>query len=541
MKPKQRTTISCLLLCISQFFFVMVSPGYCERNKNQGSSQTEMWPAQDVMMKGYAGDCIVYKKTSGKCVADVKTFNGFVDEHGTRPTYIPLDSVKALILEDLLQVKYFAEKARQLRYDTLPAMRLKMRREIRVRMNRFRNQEDLSDDQVRTLYKKYYASDFSSRKKVIIDLLGSSDSSYINSIYKVMVKAKSLPGVRTGAGDVDAIGKLKLPWRKIQIEDLPAEMRPIVDSLREGDISKPLKTPCGVFIARIYKVITVSEVPFDTVKYELLRLYGEREICFPKDSQTSEILRKYYDVHKDLFPTPDTINMKVWLVPGAIDTSGEKTKNALIARSHFKNVLSYEDCNNELVSLCREKCSKTPADFQGLQDTLHFTGMAITQENLPVQIRDNVTRAASSGGKTMLSNISTPFGFLYVKVLSVKKGQGVVPYERAKRTVLSRLSGQCANSVTEVQEKQFNDVYDYYLANAYEQNLLEIVDTAYFPTKMEINNAIMDGWIDTSAVSKLPQNDSLRLEKLRSAYRSKMFFKDYFAWRKSIGFLQPNP
>jgi hypothetical protein len=439
----------------------------------------------------------------------------------------------------MLRNSYFAEEAQRQGIDTLPEFKQKMKKEIRVRMNRFFNANELSMEQVHALYDQFYLTDFAPRKQVIVDIAGSTDSAFADSLYSIIRAVQQAYNAGGGAGSQglderdDFLRDLKIPWKKLMLKDLPDDLQSKLNRLPQSAFTRPIKTPFGFFIFYVFNVDSTSEVPFDTAKFELIRLYGMREIRLKETALSKEDLQKYYRKNKKLFQQPDSITLKVWLVPVAVDTAGDTKRNALIEKSRFGVKLRDEPFNVLIYSLVKKQNVRLSSDFTGIRDTAVFSGMTIDLDALPLQLRFNVRRAVEEGGRRFIQGIITPFGTMYAKVISLKTRNGFLSFEQVKETIADRIMKTGSSSVTAAQMKEFQVLREYYLGTMFIQMAMDAIPPA---SDVDLEIALKNGLLDTTSVKGMPENAPSRKTILRNEYRDMKLFEEFHSWYGTIGF-----
>jgi hypothetical protein len=247
---------------------------------------------------------------------------------------------------------------------------------------------------LREAYQKYYHEYFADRDSVLIQVLASSDSLYLDSIYLFLGKLsekRSRPDAKTIPG-----GDTALPWMTFNEKDLPVELVSPTDSFHVGQYSKPIGTRSGYFIVKLSKIIAIPGRPPEKAQAMCIYL-ATRDKYSSLDSVLTAKARRYYQAHPKEFLTPDTASYRFWLVP----------------RDKYRNIQEY----------AQDTARIRPMDKHGTD-----LPRAITQKMDAKTIPDSLR----------LHLVDTKFGQMLVKLTALKKGGIRIPFAKAKNGIVRK-------------------------------------------------------------------------------------------------------
>jgi hypothetical protein len=396
--------------------------------------------------------CIARDKSAQQCLLSVFQYDNWCDifiSHGFRRDD-GLDSARRIAIDLCLDNIYYLLQGKKWGLDTVSLILNEANSSAQNSIN------DLEEKRYRGLYEKFYQDYFAASNELVIQLFGSSDSLVADTIAKQLAK--------------EGIDRAKKTMKSgIPVSLLPYDILKNIDSLTPGR-TKTVKTVCGYFVVRVLdSTIAYPEIPFNGARQMLHQLALQENVT----SYDRKFLREYYDEHVDDFSMPDTLDLKVWLMPRKISDSNS-VKNRL---------------------LFSEKSSKT------IVDTARYKALVLTQWALPDSIRAALDKKDSlflTTGNAEIGN--TLFGTWYIKLLSVRKGRGYIPFSRIKWNTVSpkHLEGLDKKKTGDVRDSYFA----YFLAasaHSHEQQLVQP------PTVDDLIRVAQQDNIDTTGLNAVPE------------------------------------
>jgi hypothetical protein len=252
----------------------------------------------------------------------------------------------------------------------------------------------MDEASLREAYQNHYREYFAERDSVLIQVLASSDSVYMDSIHRFLgrqsekhsvLERNSIPGDGPAA-----------PWITFNEKDLPVELVASTDSFQVGQYSEPIRTPSGFFIVKLFKIIPIPSTPPEKAQAMCIYL-ATRDKYSSLDSVVAAKARKYYQGHPDEFLTPDTASYRFWLVP----------------RGKYRNIREYAE------------------------DTAHIKPMDKRGTDLPRALTKKMN-AKSIPDSLRFHLVDTEYGQMLVKLLALKKGGLKIPFAKAKNEIVKK-------------------------------------------------------------------------------------------------------
>jgi hypothetical protein len=247
---------------------------------------------------------------------------------------------------------------------------------------------------LREAYQKHYREYFAERDSVLIQVLASSDSVYLDSIHRSLggqSEKRSVPGKKPVPG-----GDSAAPWMTFSEKDLPVELVAPTDSFHVGQYSKPIRTSSGFFIVKLFKIIPIPGTPPEKAQTMCIYL-ATRDKYSNLDSVLAAKAGKYYREHPDEFLTPDTASYRFWLKP----------------RGKYRNIREYAE------------------------DTAHIRPMDARGTDLPRALTEKLS-AKPIPDSLRFHLVDTKFGQMLVKLLTLKKGGNKIPFAKAKSGIVKK-------------------------------------------------------------------------------------------------------
>ena len=248
------------------------------------------------------------------------------------------------------------------------------------------------DSVLRAVYRKHSRL-FEARTKSTYEILGSSDSAYVDSL------SRSLANPRTPLA-----GAEPLPWRIVPWNSFPSKARGMLASLRPEDTPLPWKSPFGHFLVRLRSRHAIPAVPYA----EAVPLLGALQMQ-PKglDARQEEQIVAYYAKNRSILTEPDTLLLKAWLKPGFKRKRGD----------FFRDV--------EL--RIRRKLP--------VGDTMDASPLRLPDSVLPAEARAWVAAHPRLAQDAFLGPLPSVFGTWYFRVLEVRQGKRSLTLEEARARI----------------------------------------------------------------------------------------------------------
>jgi hypothetical protein len=457
-----------------------------------------MWETAKVQIVADGNACIAYGLRSGKCEVTVDEFN----RHALTisfPKTVPLDSVRIRILDKALNVAYYAGKAEETGFVSDPGMQQTIAARMRASSGGG-NCAAISDSLLKSLYAQYYDSMFAERERVEVDLLGSTDSLYIDSLLSILSHSQAMDTAKGKKNSKrNRMASFNVPWMHLQIEELPEELARATDSLAVGAFTKQIATSYGYFILRIARVSVINKIPFEKARDQLFnlvcsgKLHGARKNA-EKDAQN------FYNLHKTRFRTPDTLLLRAWLLPGA-------------------SAAGYSGFYKEKIDSAIKK------------DTSWIKSRPVYSIALPKQVSGLIESWQDPVKKgSFLGPMVTPFGKWYFMVTDKKTGGKQQTFMQVKRNIISELASVpgALGDVPMTEREKF--ISRDMLAQAAWMNTMKNVPE---PAEEEVTKALKDGSL------VIPENlrtDDQQQTMLiaRNLYKEKIWRSAQDQWKHTI-------
>ncbi len=379
-----------------------------EETRRKRLESMKPWSVEKLALNIDRKLCLVSDTKKDECIITVADFNGYLAFQQI-PSNVTLKVARDMVLRKLLKKRYIVQLIED--SDIVFEKEFLEEQEKQVGNKLIRNLDtDRSEipgkERLKEVYDKYYDRFFRDRRTKKVGILGSTDSFYIDSIYRILRKFDADPeGIRATEKKRFI---LSLPMAVSVSDELPDSMFPFINNLRNQHYDM-FSTPFGFFICRIVSEKRHFETPIDEAVNELRYLIRE-EKARSKGKTDSARAIEYYRENNEQFLVPDTMVCRVWLVP-------------LIDTLSFKRM----DEKSRLQILVR--------------DTSSFNSKIIASYNLPSQVAVELSRIfrEMKGKKGVIGPISGPLGTWYFLVEKVISGNGKLPFESVRETILRDL------------------------------------------------------------------------------------------------------
>src|SRR5690606_3741729 len=122
-----------------------------------------------------------------------------------------------------------------------------------------------------TTYDRYYRELFKARMVATIGVVGSSDSGYIDSVFRVIKRWRLADSIAKMAGNKPP-EEPYIPWNVHPEKNLPRAITVHTDTLLSKEFTRPIKTNLGFFLARVQEIKLIKEVSFREAYAKLVYL-----------------------------------------------------------------------------------------------------------------------------------------------------------------------------------------------------------------------------------------------------------------------------
>ena len=292
------------------------------RNQDIMEKSRQMWPLESMRLLGAPDECLANLR--GECWATLEEYNAVLGEIRI-PRGLPLDTAKAEALREYLFQKQFAKNGSDRRgegnADSIVES-VKARKSRKEWHDRTEGMGRLVMDEaiLRATYDRNYRELFQPRLEAAVEVIGSSDSIYVNSAYRALARWEMEAAAARKEGRMPS-EEPALPWIPFKEADLPRELSARTDSLQPGGFTRPVNTRLGFFLARVRQIRRLREVSFEEAFPRLVFL-ATRDKFLRMDSVVAAKSLKYYNAHREEFRIPDTLELTAWLVPYRLDGKG---------------------------------------------------------------------------------------------------------------------------------------------------------------------------------------------------------------------------
>lgn len=459
-----------------------------------------MRKTSDVQLVADGSDCLAYNLETGSCEVTVDEFN----RHALTmsfPVNKPLDSARMVILDKALNVVYYSKKAEESGFVSDPGMRQAVATRMRIMSPSQGGGDAISDSMLKNLYAKYYDAMFAEREKIEIDVLGSTDSLFIDSLALLLSSPESNEtGQSKKTSRNGRIYNSTMPWTRLLRDELPTELALATDSLASGECTRRVSTPYGHFILRVAQITVIEKVSFEKAREKLFsmacsgKLPGARNVS-EKDA------RAFYATHSSRFRTPDTVSLRAWLLPDH-RTSGNHGFNASTIDSTLR------------------------------KDTSGVRSMKLRSIDLPELVQNMLASQQDSAAKgSYVGPISTPFGKWYFQVLATIPGGKQETFAQVKTKIMRELASIPAAfadiPMTEREKFLSKDM----VAHATWVGAIKNVPE---PSNEEVAKALKNGSLIIPENMLTDSNENLMLIA-KEIYKGLIVRSAQDAWKKNIG------
>jgi len=473
-----------------------------EKQEYNYKKKREYWSFKDLMINGEPDICIATEPDSGVCIIAVKDFNAAA-KLSNIPKYFPKDTANNQILKRILKDIYFERQAQLSGYTKEPDFNYNVskRMEMYKSANSFftLGRPVTDEESLWVTYAKYYDKLFCKKEDLSVDIIGSSDSVYIDSLYNWLYQTTKNDSIKTQKEHSAQIIS-KLPWQKSNWEYLPDELVVPTDSLNESGFTKPIKTLYGHFIARVDKITKIDEISFEEARWQLIYL-ATRDKWENQDSILEAKAYQIYEKNKSKYVTPDTLIIEAILLPYFDDST--------------KIILS----NNK--------------DIKSEFDAKHVKKLSFYSTSVPAEIKQIVEKeynAAKTLNK-LLGPIYTRYGAYYFKVKKAKSGRKQLPFRRAYNDIVYEIEKNIKRDSTVLQKEIDNYLMRKATVSIYIKDKLDINEIS----DNELLKLIENGKIDIPYSKNMSSSEKIYHAKIQyKNAKGKKIEQNINEWIKTI-------
>ncbi len=309
-------------------------------------------------------ECIAYEPTSESCLLSVDEYNRSLASQNFSlqnvgpnfPNLCDIEKEQTALLKILLDEKFLSN------YPLQPDAKDSLNKVFQVakeeRLKSFRKHQ--GDSALHILYRKYYASLFQSKEEKQYQVISSSDSILVDSLYK-FTTAK---------------------WDLLPQESLPSQLATASAKMSLGESKGPIHLPFGFAYLHFAQKKSTPNISFEAAVPMLISMQN-----VPKELEIlrEKVISDYYLAHRQEFLSPDTVQYRMWLLPNSHD------------KKHFAS----------------------PKNIQ--KDTTQIHSLVVQQFQLPEEIQEKLNLYRVHVGH-LLGPMRTFLGTWYFLPLNIRNG-----------------------------------------------------------------------------------------------------------------------
>lgn len=442
----------------------------------------QMWGVRDIQLGLAPSECVVWDTIDRRCALNVGEFNLQALTFSV-PTSIPMDTVRAQVVDKSLNIRYYAQKARASGWDQRPDVQQRISGVLNgfSELDRLRSATaDLSDSALRRLYEAH-RDRFAEHEDLVVRLTGTMDSVWTDSLRKIALAAQD-SSRRRHRKSAAIPGNLVDPTR------LPPALSRLADSLEIGATSPSAKTPYGTFFLSLIQAKKVPAKTFDEARDELYAMARSGEIGLGRTVR-DEDAKKYYSQVRGRFVEPDTFELRTWLFPGRVPYP---------------------------------RFGKLGKAF----DTISRKGRSLKSTALPDTTAKLLREQYGLTGNP-LQIVSDPLGTWVIRIAKVRKVGRILPFEKVRDQIVKELAARPAGWSTVPKSDRDVVVATEALATSYWQNMTQ---TMPVPPRDSVKNALRTGRLRSTGLPKeLPEDQAAMVEA--QLYNESIWRAEQDAWK----------
>lgn len=162
----------------------------------------------------------------------------------------------------------------------------------------------VGEARLRRLYRKHYRNLFAPKKSATVWMMGSSDSSFVDSLAKASLQSDMGTANQTRPQKKGSTKGRSFRWQKISSQEVPRELSRVVDTTGEGTLSQTIRCRFGWSVVLVTKVDRVPEIPYSDALPLLLELAAIDDLNGPSRKAVNPKPRSMED-----------LAFKAWLLP----------------------------------------------------------------------------------------------------------------------------------------------------------------------------------------------------------------------------------
>lgn len=365
----------------------------------------EAWSDVELKIEAPENECLAMNIDSNKCLITVKQFNQKV-RYQNIPKRVALDSARYFAIKKMLTDLFIIKQAEDSGFANSDSTEIMKENYLRLTRDQKKflglGSRVTDENSLWRVYSDYFQPLFQKRRFIYISLLGSSDSSFIDSIAQIVMISNNKNNQAA-----DSISMV-IPWKHLLKRDLPVELFAVCDTFKNGQIGI-VTTKYGYFIIRKDSSVVRPEQRFEDVKGQLIYL-ATKQKWLNVDSIYQENAFNIYKKNKNFSTTPDTFNLTIRFYPDTVykkNNSNRQLKPGKII-----------DHSDQLMGTVKISSSMLPY---------------VMQEKL-MEIYNDVHDI-----KKMSVTVKTNIGVWDINVLSRKPGGLNIPFKCLKNQIVDSL------------------------------------------------------------------------------------------------------
>lgn len=344
----------------------------------------EYWSAEELELKGNDDNCLFSLPESAKCIITTEYYNSSLHLLKQPKSFSKIEAQKSALKKLLTDCyrKMQAQSIELVKSNDFEERIEKYNERFKYTNKLFSYGPTVYDTSLfQQAYKKYYESYFKAKSWRHIELLGSSDSQYVDSIFRSYKKdpSLSLPVIKT-------------------IDTLLAEtLIKAIDTISNNTFSQ-IKTPFGFFLIRVVDTNKKDEVSYKNAQSQL-RILSTMDYNQNTDSLLTEKAYNYFKSNKELISNRDTFELVSYLIP-------------------MQNI--------------------STKDVQKIKD---YDPLQITSVNLPDEIRLELVRFyINNKDSVFVAPVSSIYGTWFFKITGIRKSNEYVSFYSLKSKLVKTMS-----------------------------------------------------------------------------------------------------
>lgn len=282
-----------------------------EERRREAAQAAQYAKAQEsIRIQADSGACLARHRLRGNCLLSATEFNRFagtVEPDGDMSAE-RINTVRRAVLKELLRPEFLADRLAEAGMSDKVA-EAGVAEEKKIWEEAAKN---VGQRRLRDLYSRYRAF-FAAKEERTYEVLASTDSALVDSLYRL---ASRSPG---GDSAAKGAGRDLLPWARVADSLLPASLAEAGAKLRKWRCSPLLRWGAGWAVLRPAEVNRIAAVSFNDALPGLVNLAG---YVPPDSARTAAAALAYYNDHPREFAPADTLLLEARLEPGAEGDSG---------------------------------------------------------------------------------------------------------------------------------------------------------------------------------------------------------------------------